>query len=86
MKLPPDFQCVFDSNISCRSFFGALLLAQERNGELTYAGEAGTGFSNALLKTLFGKIMPLTQYYLTESDSYIFRRMRYALFLISHLL
>lgn len=35
---------------------GALLLAQERNGKLTYAGEVGTGFLNALLKSLLGKI------------------------------
>jgi len=42
-----------------RQYFGALLLAQEKKGKLTYAGEVGTGFSNVLLKSLHAKIKPL---------------------------
>jgi bifunctional non-homologous end joining protein LigD len=42
-----------------RKYFGALLLAQEVDGELIYAGEVGTGFTNELLKSLFLKIQPL---------------------------
>lgn len=39
-----------------RQFFGALLLAKEVDGQLIYAGEVGTGFTNELLKTLHAKI------------------------------
>lgn len=42
-----------------RQFFGALLLAREVNGDLIYAGEVGTGFTNELLKSLHSKIQPL---------------------------
>ena len=39
-----------------RSHFGALLLATQRDGALTYAGKVGTGFSEASLKELHQKL------------------------------
>jgi bifunctional non-homologous end joining protein LigD len=42
-----------------REYFGALLLATRREGELTYAGKVGTGFSAASLKELHQKLSPL---------------------------
>ena len=42
-----------------RQYFGALLLAREVDGELVYCGEVGTGFTNELLRSLYGKIEPL---------------------------
>lgn len=42
-----------------RQYFGALLLAREVDGELVYAGEVGTGFTNELLKSIYAKIQPL---------------------------
>lgn len=42
-----------------REHFGALLLATQREGELTYAGKVGTGFSTASLKELHHKLSPL---------------------------
>jgi bifunctional non-homologous end joining protein LigD len=41
-----------------REYFGALLLATERKGKLTFAGEVGTGFTSKLLKELYQKIAP----------------------------
>ena len=42
-----------------REYFGALLLATRRAGELTYAGKVGTGFSDASLKELHQKLSRL---------------------------
>jgi bifunctional non-homologous end joining protein LigD len=42
-----------------RSHFGALLLGVEREGELSYAGRVGTGFSEASLSELAKKLKPL---------------------------
>lgn len=42
-----------------RSHFGALLLGTRRDGELTYAGKVGTGFSQASLKDLLTRLRPL---------------------------
>lgn len=42
-----------------RSHFGALLLATRREGELSYAGKVGTGFSAASLAQLHRKLAPL---------------------------
>lgn len=42
-----------------RSHFGALLLATERDGKLSYAGKVGTGFSEASLAELHAKLKPL---------------------------
>jgi bifunctional non-homologous end joining protein LigD len=42
-----------------RSHFGALLLGVERDGELSYAGRVGTGFSDASLRELAQKLKPL---------------------------
>lgn len=42
-----------------RPHFGALLLATRRNGELSYAGKVGTGFSAAALEELHRKLSRL---------------------------
>jgi len=42
-----------------RKYFGALVLAQFSNGELTYMGHTGTGFDEKTLKELWGKMQPL---------------------------
>jgi bifunctional non-homologous end joining protein LigD len=42
-----------------REYLGALLIAQERDGKLIYAGEVGTGYTGKLLKELYQKIKPL---------------------------
>jgi bifunctional non-homologous end joining protein LigD len=39
-----------------RHYFGASLLGVYDNGRLQYVGHTGTGFSEALLKYLFGKL------------------------------
>lgn len=44
---------------SSRQYFGALLLAHEVDGQLIYAGEVGTGFTNESLKQLYSKFEPL---------------------------
>jgi len=44
-----------------RSHFGALLLGTRQNGELTYAGKVGTGFSQASLADLSKRLKPLVQ-------------------------
>jgi bifunctional non-homologous end joining protein LigD len=44
-----------------RSGFGALQLADYVNGTLTYAGRAGTGFSDAQLRELHGVLAPLAR-------------------------
>jgi bifunctional non-homologous end joining protein LigD len=43
-----------------RSHLGALLLGVERDGELSYAGRVGTGFSEASLAELAKKLGPLS--------------------------
>lgn len=42
-----------------RSHFGALLLAVNREGKLSYAGKVGTGFSAKSLRELHAKLAPL---------------------------
>src|SRR5262249_41359492 len=42
-----------------RGFLGALQLADFVNGELTYAGRAGTGFNDALLEELQRMLEPI---------------------------
>lgn len=42
-----------------RLHFGALLLAQYKNGKLQYIGHAGTGFTDRLLKELMRQMRPL---------------------------
>jgi bifunctional non-homologous end joining protein LigD len=44
-----------------RSHFGALLLGTRRDGELTYAGKVGTGFSAASLADLHARLGPLAR-------------------------
>ena len=41
-----------------RHYFGALMLGVYDKGRLQYVGHTGTGFSEALLKDLFGKLAP----------------------------
>jgi len=41
-----------------RHYFGALMLGLYDKGRLQYVGHTGTGFSEALLKDLFGKLTP----------------------------
>jgi bifunctional non-homologous end joining protein LigD len=42
-----------------RQSFGALLLARPEKGELRYVGRVGTGFDDALLKSLARRLAPL---------------------------
>lgn len=42
-----------------RKYFGALILALMVNGKLTYIGHTGTGFTEDLLKNVYGKLQPL---------------------------
>jgi bifunctional non-homologous end joining protein LigD len=42
-----------------RKYFGALILAVQKNGELLYAGHTGSGFNDDLLKELSQKFQPL---------------------------
>lgn len=42
-----------------RKFFGALILAEKKNGKLVYMGHTGTGFSDKMLKELFNILQPL---------------------------
>lgn len=44
-----------------RKHFGALLLGAHERGELKYAGKVGTGFSQAVLASLFRKFQPLVR-------------------------
>jgi bifunctional non-homologous end joining protein LigD len=44
-----------------REHFGALLLAANHDGEMTYVGKVGTGFSEAALAKLFRKFQPLVR-------------------------
>jgi bifunctional non-homologous end joining protein LigD len=43
------------------SAFGALHLAQKRENELKYVGKAGSGFDDALLKSVAKELEPLTR-------------------------
>jgi bifunctional non-homologous end joining protein LigD len=55
-----DFVIVgFTAPRGTRSHLGALQLADMVNGELTYAGRAGTGFNDALLNDLYAKLEPI---------------------------
>ncbi len=42
-----------------RQYFGALVIAVRDGEEWRYAGHVGTGFSNAVLEDLHGKLWPL---------------------------
>jgi bifunctional non-homologous end joining protein LigD len=42
-----------------RPYFGSLVLAIKQNDGYKYVGHTGTGFSNAILKELHGKLQPL---------------------------
>ena len=42
-----------------RKYFGALMLGVYEKGRLLYVGHTGTGFSEAMLKELFEKLIPL---------------------------
>lgn len=42
-----------------RTHFGALLLGYYENGQFKYAGKVGTGFDQATLKSLYGKMLKL---------------------------
>jgi len=44
-----------------RMHFGALLLGAYQQGQLHYVGKVGTGFTQALLASLFQKFQPLVQ-------------------------
>lgn len=42
-----------------RSYFGSLILGKYRDGELRYAGHAGTGFNEKSLKEMYAMLQPL---------------------------
>ncbi len=42
-----------------RKYFGSLVLGRYKKGTLTYVGHTGTGFTNALLKSLHEEMKPL---------------------------
>jgi bifunctional non-homologous end joining protein LigD len=44
-----------------RPFFGALLVGYNEGGQLRFASKVGTGFSDALLRTLHGKFQKIRQ-------------------------
>ena len=44
-----------------RTDFGALLMAQFRNGQLRYAGRVGTGYDDAALRDIFKRLSTLAQ-------------------------
>jgi bifunctional non-homologous end joining protein LigD len=44
-----------------REHFGALLLAANNDGKMTYVGKVGTGFSQEVLAKLFRKFQPLVR-------------------------
>ncbi|MDP1835662.1 MAG: non-homologous end-joining DNA ligase [Chlamydiales bacterium] len=51
--------CGFTAPQRSRKHFGALVIGLYKKGKLTYAGNVGTGFSEALLKSLHAKLTPL---------------------------
>ncbi len=44
-----------------RKYFGALILASNDDGKLTYIGHTGTGFDDQALKEMYGLLQPLVQ-------------------------
>ncbi|MET4082837.1 bifunctional non-homologous end joining protein LigD [Pedobacter sp. UYP30] len=50
----------FTKPTGSRNYFGALVLAVNKDNELIYAGNCGTGFNEETLKALHGKLSPLT--------------------------
>ncbi len=42
-----------------RDYFGALVLGARREGKLVWVGNAGAGFSEAVMRDLYGKLEPL---------------------------
>ncbi|MEO7991831.1 MAG: DNA ligase D [Chryseolinea sp.] len=51
--------CGYTAPRSSRKHFGALILGIREKGKLKYIGHAGTGFTDKLLKELFGLFQPL---------------------------
>jgi bifunctional non-homologous end joining protein LigD len=51
--------CGFTEGRSSRKYFGALVLGVYRNGALTFAGHAGSGFDERGLKRMYAKLEPL---------------------------
>jgi bifunctional non-homologous end joining protein LigD len=41
-----------------RKFFGALMLGVYDQGKLCYVGNTGTGFSESMLKEVYGRLKP----------------------------
>jgi len=51
--------CGFTEGRSSRKYFGALVLGVYRDGVLTFAGHAGSGFDEKGLKAMYAKLKPL---------------------------
>ena len=51
--------CGFTAPRHGRQYFGALILGVYENGELVYAGQAGSGFTQKTLKETWDKLQPL---------------------------
>lgn len=51
--------CGFTAPRHGRQYFGALILGVFENGELVYAGQAGSGFTQKTLKETWDKLQPL---------------------------
>jgi bifunctional non-homologous end joining protein LigD len=51
--------CGFTKPRASRRYFGALILGAFRDGELTYIGHVGTGFTERSLKDISAKLAPL---------------------------
>lgn len=51
--------CGYTAPKGSRSYFGSLILGKYLNGELVFCGHAGTGFTEAGLKSLFKKMQKL---------------------------
>lgn len=51
--------CGFTEPNGARKHFGSLILGQFQDGELTFSGHIGTGFSDKVLKDLFEQMQPL---------------------------
>ncbi|MES2775481.1 MAG: DNA ligase D [Bacteroidota bacterium] len=50
----------FTESTGSRSYFGALVLAVKTEDGLKYAGHTGSGFTDSMLKEVYGKLKPLT--------------------------
>jgi ATP-dependent DNA ligase len=58
MYLVFDLLYLSKENLMEFHYFGALMLGVYDKGRLQYVGHTGTGFSEAMLKDLYGKLMP----------------------------